>query len=57
MRNLIALLAALSPLAVVAAGAVALGMAVAAQDWFRFCLVVLLVCIYLFLFDRDIRRY
>ena len=57
MRNLIALFAALSPLAVLAAGSLALGMAVAAGDWFRVCLVVLLVCIYLFLFDRDIRRY
>jgi len=57
MRTVIAVLAALSPLAVLAAGSIALGMAVAAQDWFRVCLVVLLVCIYLFQFDRDVRRY
>jgi hypothetical protein len=56
MRNLIALLASLSPLAVVAAGSAALAMAVVAHDWFRGCMVVLVVCTYLLLFDLDLRR-
>lgn len=56
MRMLIAMMAALTPIVVAAAGILALGMCVASRDWTQACLVVIAVCIFVFLFERDVRR-
>ena len=57
IRTAVALFAALSPIAVLIAGGLALGMSIANGDWTRACMVVLIVCVYVLVFDRDIRRY
>lgn len=57
MRTLISFLAALSPIAVLVAGCLAAGMSVATGDWYRLCLIVIVVSIYLYLFDSEVRRY
>lgn len=51
------MLAALTPIAVFVAGCVAAGMSVATGDWYRLCLIVLVVSIYLYIFDGDLRRH
>ena len=57
MRAVISFLATLSPIAVFIAGCLAAGMSVYAGDWYRLCLIVIVVSIYLYLIDRDERRY
>jgi len=57
MRSVISFLAALTPIAVFISGCLAAGMSVYAGDWYRLCLIVIVVSTYLYLFDSEVRRY